>query len=359
MTNFFEHSRRDSVATKLNTTTMLSTNHDQPRAPRSVMLKPARALQTPPATLKLKLFPPADHTGSLPKMIVPPQAGDAVVNITAMGKYIAAKVAEVAANDKDIEMVHVYTHSAGDPSTEGDVGLFSNRGRYFSALRRTEAVDNYAKIIVPIDCPAGIISFETEAVVTEHLRLIIPYIKDVDLIKLDSWATVLANKKIGVGAHNAKTKLFVSFSFGLKECLAKGSIKVNPTGKVPMLTCLPFKPHKPHEPRGPHTATQNAQIGSTMRATLADPASLHAQRKHLNNADKKAQCNADVKRHATTLIGETYFPKKPLRQSHLCQPHFTALFGLAIQLSPTKAKEVFDSYVIMRAVRPVISICGK
>ena len=103
-------------------------------------------------------------------MIVPPQAGDAVVNITAMGKYIAAKVAEVAANDKNIEVVHVYTHSAGDPSTEGDVGLFSNRGGYFSALRRTSSVDNYAKTIVPVDCPAGIISFETEAVVTEHLH---------------------------------------------------------------------------------------------------------------------------------------------------------------------------------------------
>jgi hypothetical protein len=48
---------------------------------------------------------------------------------------------------------------------------------------------------------------------------------------------VLANKKLRVGTHTSATKLymFISFGFGLKDSLAKGTIKVNPHGKVPVV----------------------------------------------------------------------------------------------------------------------------
>ena len=200
-----------------------------------------------------KLCPPADHTGSIPKVIAPPEVTATQVEIgIAMGKYVATKVSEVVANSPAIEVIHIVTHSGGEPSKECNVGVFNNRGGYFSALKRTCVVDNYKKSVVPVDCHVGLISFEAEAVATELMLKSIPFIKSVDdLTSLDSWSTVLANKRLRVGTHSSTTKLFVSFGHGrLKGSLAKGAIQVNAIGKVPVLkpVSIECKPHKKHTP---------------------------------------------------------------------------------------------------------------
>ena len=95
VTNLFEHLLdRDSVVTRLHTTTMLpSTSHDHPRAPRSAMAKHRSNVESfellHPAAFKL--LPPADHTGSIPKVIAPPEVAEVTATQVeigiAMGKY--------------------------------------------------------------------------------------------------------------------------------------------------------------------------------------------------------------------------------------------------------------------------------
>ena len=51
-----------------------------------------------------------------------------------MGKFVATKVAnyKIVANNPTIELIHVFTHAGDKPSEECDVGIFSNRGGYYS-----------------------------------------------------------------------------------------------------------------------------------------------------------------------------------------------------------------------------------
>ena len=91
LTNLFGHY---SVVTRLHTTTMLpSTSHDHPRAPRSAMAKHRSNAESfellPPAAFKLLL--PADHTGSIPKVIAPPE----VAEVTATQVEIGIAMGEI------------------------------------------------------------------------------------------------------------------------------------------------------------------------------------------------------------------------------------------------------------------------
>ena len=80
----------------------------------------------------------------------------------------------------------------------------------------------------------------------------------------------------------------------------------------------------------------------------------------MNNADKKAYYRASVNRFADILLEQTTFPKKPLRKSHLSSQYFTELFGLTSNMNSTKTNDVFELYLVKRAlIDPVIAIFGK
>jgi hypothetical protein len=76
-----------------------------------------------------------------------------------MGKFVAIKIIEIVAKNPAIELIHIFTHAGDKSSEECDVGVFSNRGGYYSPLRKTQAIDNYAKLIVTstVDCPPCLI----------------------------------------------------------------------------------------------------------------------------------------------------------------------------------------------------------
>ena len=70
-----------------------------------------------------------------------------------------------------------------------------------------------------------------EGFLTKELNSNFPYIKRLDL-KVDTWSTVMANSKVGVGRFFPNTLCYVSFCYGLKQSLAQGSIVQNPVGRV-------------------------------------------------------------------------------------------------------------------------------
>ena len=147
------------------------------------------------------LRPPTDPGRRIPKVIAPPfnhnKLSTQVEIGTAMGKYVATKVIEIVAKDPPIELIHIFTHEGVLANKECDAGVFSNRGGYCPPLKRTQAVDNYAKFIVPVDCSPGLIPFGAGAIATQQLLKFILHIKGVDdLTSRDSWDTVLTNKKL-------------------------------------------------------------------------------------------------------------------------------------------------------------------
>ena len=92
-----------------------------------------------------KLRPPADryHTRRIPKVIAPPKViafATQVEIATAMGKFVATKVIGIIAKNPSIKLIHIFTHvhDGGKPSEECDVGAFSNRGGFYSPLKRTK-----------------------------------------------------------------------------------------------------------------------------------------------------------------------------------------------------------------------------
>jgi hypothetical protein len=85
--------------------------------------------------------------------------------------------------------------------------------------------------VVSVESPRGVTAFMVERFLTKELNSNFPYIKRVDLT-VDTWSTVMANSKVGVGRCFPDTLCYVSFCFGLKQSLAQGSIVQNPIGKV-------------------------------------------------------------------------------------------------------------------------------
>ena len=161
-------------------------------------------------------------------------------------------VCRIVKNHPDIEVVHVFTHGGDQLADECDAGLFKNRGKYYSPLRKTQRIDNYKKMIIPVDCQRGLISFEAEAIAIEEILKIIPHIKSVDdLTSIGSWDTVMANKSLRIGTHTPATKMVIYLGFGLKDPWAAGTIKVNPHGKV-RVNPQQATESKPHKKRKKH-----------------------------------------------------------------------------------------------------------
>jgi hypothetical protein len=309
------------------------------------------------------LRPPVAIPGDIPKRLQPPcdwtkQSSQVAIG-EAVGKFIANEVKEIVENHPTIEVLHVFTHQGDHPSDECAAGLFVNRGRYYSALRKTASVDNYQTLIIPVDCKRGFISFEAEAIATMELLTTYPHIKMIDdLTARNSWSTVMANKALRIGGHTSATKLFVSLGFGLKASIKSGTIKINPHGKVNPVVYVeterkPHKPHKRHKGQKRHAVQNERQI-----ATCADPASLFNKMNKMGK-NRKAYYKASVEKFANILLS-AQFPKKPLRKTHLRSQYFTELFGLTSPMQSTKATAVFELYLIKRPlVDPVISIFGK
>ena len=65
------------------------------------------------------------------------------------------------------EVVHVFTHGGEDIPRESRAGVFVNRGKFWSTLRKTSSLDHYLDVVVPIVTKPGIVAFETEAVLTQ------------------------------------------------------------------------------------------------------------------------------------------------------------------------------------------------
>ena len=126
----------------------------------SVLLSPS--LET---IITQLIAPPCDWTKQSSQVAI----GEAV------GKFVANKVKEIVKDHPTIDVVHVFTHQGDDPSTECAAGLFKNRGKYYSPLRKIASVDNYQILIIPVDRQRGFISFEAEAIATEEILKIIPH----------------------------------------------------------------------------------------------------------------------------------------------------------------------------------------
>ena len=140
----------------------------------------------------------------------------------------------IVAINSTIEIIHASSHARDTPSQECDVGIFQNRRGYYSPLKRLTAVDNYEKLVLGVYCPSGLISFEAEAIAMKSsYRHEYPHITMIDgLTATNSWSTVLGNKRLLIGSDSAATKLFISLGIRLKVSLNKGTIAVNPHGKV-------------------------------------------------------------------------------------------------------------------------------
>ena len=67
-----------------------------------------------------------------------------------------------------IDVVPAVTHKEDRSSSECAAGLFVNRGKYYSPLKKTASIDNYQTLIIPVDCQRGLIPFEAEAIATEE-----------------------------------------------------------------------------------------------------------------------------------------------------------------------------------------------
>ena len=129
-------------------------------------------------------------------------------------------------------------------------------------------------MVVPVDCPSGLISFEAEAIATKELLNKYPHIKMiVDLTATNSWSIVLGNQRLRIGSHSAATKLFISLGIGLKVSLNKGTITVNPHGKTNGATeRKEHKKHKKHKTPVPSLTQRASQI-----ASCAEPGSFFLQ----------------------------------------------------------------------------------
>ena len=101
----------------------------------------------PPSHVSPLLRPPVDIPGTITKLIQPPcdwtKQSSPVEIGAAVGKSVAHEVCRIVKNHTDIEVVHVFTHGGDQPSIECDAGLFNNRGKYYSPLRKTQSIDNY------------------------------------------------------------------------------------------------------------------------------------------------------------------------------------------------------------------------
>ena len=130
------------------------------------------------------------------------------------------------------DTLHVFTHAGSDPAAESLAGLFNNRGGYFSALRRTTAIDHFTETVIPVDVPEGEVAFKVEGIVTSAANNVCRFVKDVAAASQDSWGTLATNKNQNVGSHSSGTRLFIGLGFGLRRSISQGLIMFNPIGPV-------------------------------------------------------------------------------------------------------------------------------
>ena len=114
---------------------------------------------------------------------------------------------------------------------------------------------------------------------TQQLLKFIPHIKSVDdLTSRDSWDTVLANKNLRYRTHTSATKLFVSFGFGLKDTLEKGTLQGQSSRQGSGregTSCHRFAIQKRKYPSNANGKCPSSTRTASVIASAADPSNLH------------------------------------------------------------------------------------
>ena len=151
-----------------------------------------------------------------------------------IGQQVVSRIHALVARHRP-DVLHVFTHGGPDAPAESTAGLFHNRGDYYSALKKTSAIDHYDEVTLPIDTKPGPVAFETEAVLTETCIKSYPYIKTVILSDHDFSVPVMANYKLRNGTYAANTRVFISLGFGLKRSMDRKLIVQNTVGPVCIL----------------------------------------------------------------------------------------------------------------------------
>ena len=93
-------------------------------------------------------------------------------------------------------------HRGLNVKSESNAGMFQNRGRYYSPLKKQDAASMaYREIIVKVPNVYGKVAFDNEALLTKKFNDVYPYIKTIDnLCDISSWGTVTGNFKLRVRA---------------------------------------------------------------------------------------------------------------------------------------------------------------